>query len=632
MAKKRHLSQYDSAGNRREIYINDDEVMTGGKTLGEKLAEMEQSIEGAGGYEKPATGIPKSDLASDVQTSLGKADTAVQDAQYVHTDNNYTSEDKSKVDNLKRVATTGSYEDLTDKPVIPEGTDLSGYYTKTEVDTLAAGKVDKETGKGLSSNDYTSAEKSKLGALPTKAELDESLAEAGKVKTVSINGTVKTPDSTGNVDLGTVEKGEKGEKGDQGDTLILDPETFDPVTGIINDLTTGGGDKALSAEMGKRLKGQIDYVYERLQAVYGQLGNIAFWNGKPSANTILPDLDWSGPKHTVTLALSLTNAVVKRNGEVVSNGSTIQVEEGGTLTLTVEPLSGYALTTVTSSTTGATVTDNEDDTYSVAIVMGQSSISLAITAEAEEVPPYEIPAGGEMVFWLDGLDLENNASEWVDKISGKIYTNSGGSVVQSGGKNIGLYFNGTNARMYNATPLDFSPQTHTIEIVCKPNGVNANYYNYLFVDGVITANGGGLTNSIHAILCRKSNGDSYMNGVFVNGTGTANQDGSWTGGHVWHLDFVNNANTIISANKTCAVKDGEALSSKGVNHWTTLRGGSNLGGVEYPDVAGSYFYSKTTIYAVRIYRGQLTAAQMLANQKVDNERYGLGLTLPNSVS
>lgn len=33
---------------------------------------------GAGTYSKPSTGIPKSDLASAVQTSLGKADTALQ--------------------------------------------------------------------------------------------------------------------------------------------------------------------------------------------------------------------------------------------------------------------------------------------------------------------------------------------------------------------------------------------------------------------------------------------------------------------------------------------------------------------------------------------------------------------------
>jgi len=30
-------------------------------------------------YDKPETGIPKIDLASDVQTSLGKADTALQE-------------------------------------------------------------------------------------------------------------------------------------------------------------------------------------------------------------------------------------------------------------------------------------------------------------------------------------------------------------------------------------------------------------------------------------------------------------------------------------------------------------------------------------------------------------------------
>lgn len=32
-------------------------------------------------YQKPSTGIPKSDMASDIQTSLGKADTALQQHQ-----------------------------------------------------------------------------------------------------------------------------------------------------------------------------------------------------------------------------------------------------------------------------------------------------------------------------------------------------------------------------------------------------------------------------------------------------------------------------------------------------------------------------------------------------------------------
>lgn len=42
------------------------------------IASIEQQIAAKGTYSKPSTGIPKSDFASDVQTSLGKADTALQ--------------------------------------------------------------------------------------------------------------------------------------------------------------------------------------------------------------------------------------------------------------------------------------------------------------------------------------------------------------------------------------------------------------------------------------------------------------------------------------------------------------------------------------------------------------------------
>lgn len=149
--------------------------------------------------------------------------------------------------------------------------------------------------------------------------------------------------------------------------------------GIVNDLVTGGANVALSAGMGKKLKEQEDYVYARLQAVYAALGNAAFWEGKtPSAN-ILPELDWGYPKHNVTLALSLTNAVVKVNGVTKSNGDTIRAEEGSTLYLTIEAESGYALTSVTSSTTGAVVSQ---DLSTVSIVVGDSDATLSITAVA----------------------------------------------------------------------------------------------------------------------------------------------------------------------------------------------------------------------------------------------------------
>lgn len=50
--------------------------------------------------------------------------------------------------------------------------DLSNYYTKTETDTLLGGKVDKVNGKGLSTNDYTDTEKTKLAGIEEGAEVN----------------------------------------------------------------------------------------------------------------------------------------------------------------------------------------------------------------------------------------------------------------------------------------------------------------------------------------------------------------------------------------------------------------------------------------------------------------------------
>ena len=85
-----------------------------------------------------------------------------------------------------------------------------------------------------------------------KDTVDEMVAEAGKVKTVSVNGgTPAQPDTNGNVNL-VVQAGAQGQKGDKGDTVVIDPQGLPQFT-IVNDLTTGGEADALSAEMGRRL-------------------------------------------------------------------------------------------------------------------------------------------------------------------------------------------------------------------------------------------------------------------------------------------------------------------------------------------------------------------------------------------
>lgn len=76
-------------------------------------------------YTKPSGGIPKTDLASAVQTSLDKADSAIQSSD------------------LATVATSGDYSDLSNTPTIPTKTsDLtndSGYVTTDTTYTLQQG-------------------------------------------------------------------------------------------------------------------------------------------------------------------------------------------------------------------------------------------------------------------------------------------------------------------------------------------------------------------------------------------------------------------------------------------------------------------------------------------------------------
>lgn len=73
-----------------------------------------------------------SDLANDNYT--------VKDANYVHTDNNYTTLEKTKLSSLEN-------------------------YDDTQIKTDINNKVDKVSGKGLSTNDYTTEEKNKLAGL-----------------------------------------------------------------------------------------------------------------------------------------------------------------------------------------------------------------------------------------------------------------------------------------------------------------------------------------------------------------------------------------------------------------------------------------------------------------------------------
>ena len=76
-----------------------------------------------------------------------------------------------------------------------EGYGITDAYTKSAVDTELDKKVDKEIGKQLSTNDYTTAEKTKLTGIATGAEVN-------KIDAVKVNGTaLGITDKAVNIDL-----------------------------------------------------------------------------------------------------------------------------------------------------------------------------------------------------------------------------------------------------------------------------------------------------------------------------------------------------------------------------------------------------------------------------------------------
>lgn len=63
----------------------------------------------------------------------------------------------------------------------------------------------------------------------------------------------------------TGERGPQGVKGDKGDKGETGPQG--PAVALVNDLTTGGTTKALTAEQGKALKGLIDALTQKVTAL-----------------------------------------------------------------------------------------------------------------------------------------------------------------------------------------------------------------------------------------------------------------------------------------------------------------------------------------------------------------------------
>ena len=125
-------------------------------------------------YVKPTTGIPSTDLSSSVQTSLGKADTALQSQEQA---------DWSETDN-----TEPSF--IKNKPTIP---DVSNFVEKSQTSGLLKNDGTVDTNTYLTTAPVTSVN-GQTGAVTIAT------GDANVIESISINGTTQTVTSK-NVDL-----------------------------------------------------------------------------------------------------------------------------------------------------------------------------------------------------------------------------------------------------------------------------------------------------------------------------------------------------------------------------------------------------------------------------------------------
>jgi len=99
-------------------------------------------------YDKPSGGIPKTDLASGVQTSLGKADTAIQPTDY-------PTNDGTKSGVIKVNATDGISVNISNNRLQAVNTDYGTYQSSSNSYIIGKGTLENViTGKGLTTKSY----------------------------------------------------------------------------------------------------------------------------------------------------------------------------------------------------------------------------------------------------------------------------------------------------------------------------------------------------------------------------------------------------------------------------------------------------------------------------------------------
>lgn len=199
-----------------------------------------------------------------------------------------------------------------------------------------------------------------------------------------------------------------------------------------------------------------------------------------------------------------------------------------------------------------------------------------------------------LVFHLDGIDKgTTDTTKWVDLVGGVVFTEQNGTAIHQTDH---IAFSGSVWMKGDKTD-SFGLSTHTIEMAA-----------YL--------------------------GQSYWQGIILYGNGkvgffqNAGHEINVGANPGYNLGTYNSGEILLSAAGPSYVSNGVAHSDapsaiRRITASLPVIGSLNASSLSYG------FYGK--IYSIRIYSRYISASEMLHNQKIDNERFNLGLTLPDTI-
>lgn len=191
-----------------------------------------------------------------------------------------------------------------------------------------------------------------------------------------------------------------------------------------------------------------------------------------------------------------------------------------------------------------------------------------------------------LVFWLDGINKGATDGTWVDLIGGNVFANNGAISFDT-------YFYFSNNGHMDGTRMECSDQ-YTVEACFAPDSS----FSGMVFQTMQTSKG----KAMYLYLDQ---------GLFLD------------------MHFVYNlnknvGNNTVSLNINLGIQNGQTI-SRGTtkDYW----GNTNDFNIGYNSSRGGRFFFTGKIHAIRIYSKLLTQAEMLNNQRVDNTRFNLGLTI-----